>query len=251
MVRLVPVGALRGAGPVAAREGRRALEFSMIVAVQILIVAVLAFINGFFVASEFALVKVRLSQIEPLARHLNLLLLKFQTQCIHLAMLLDEYGGVSGLVTLEDVLEVLVGPIQDEFDHETPLVQVRADGRMLFNGKCPVGVLEERLAVPLPEVRANTVGGLLAEVMSRIPKKGERVTIGRHRFTVTEALATRARPIEVVEIAGADDPGGSKGDVSAENAEVPRSAIGRPFDARSHLAALPLIGLAIPMRSGR
>jgi CBS domain containing-hemolysin-like protein len=148
----------------------------------------------------------------PETVHLNILLLQFQRERTHLAMLLDEYGGVEGMVTLEDVLEELVGQIQDEFDHEEPVILPQESGRFIIEGKCPLDVLERRCGVEIPEVRADTAGGLMAELMGHIPGKGEEVRVGRHLMVVLDALPTRVSRIELREAKEAKPPGEASGE---------------------------------------
>jgi CBS domain containing-hemolysin-like protein len=128
---------------------------------------------------------------------LNLLLRRFQKERIHMAVLLDEYGGVAGMATLEDVLEELVGQIQDEFDDEAPLVVNAGEGRYTVAGKCHLDDIAAQCGVTLPEAKADTVGGLVTELIGHIPKRGERVRVGRHRFTVIDAVPTHVRLVEI------------------------------------------------------
>jgi CBS domain containing-hemolysin-like protein len=137
--------------------------------------------------------------ILPETVRLNVLLLQFQRQHVHMAVLVDEYGGVAGMVTLEDVLEGLVGEIQDEFDHEAPQILPQDPGRWLVKGKCPLHELADRCGIEIPDVKVDTAGGLITEMVGHIPKKGESVKVGRHRFTVVDALPVRVRTLEVVE----------------------------------------------------
>jgi CBS domain containing-hemolysin-like protein len=134
----------------------------------------------------------------PETMRLDVLLREFQRNRTHVAMIVDEYGTVSGMVTFENVLEELVGPIQDEFDREMPLIARRADGRFLVDGVCPVADLTDECGVRLPDlVDADTVGGLVIELLGHIPNEGERVRLGRHELTVTQAEPTRVRRVEV------------------------------------------------------
>src|SRR5262249_32168368 len=105
------------------------------------------------------------------------LLIEFQRNRVHLAMLLDEYGSVVGMVTLENVLEELVGPIQDEFDRETP--QVTPVGERVFevDATCPLDVLHEACGVAVPETEAETAGGLILDLLGRLAKTGDSVTV--------------------------------------------------------------------------
>ena len=85
-------------------------------------------------------------------------------------MLLDEYGSVVGMVSLENVLEELVGPIQDEFDRETPQVTPLGDGAFEVDASCPLDVLAETCGVEVPETDAETAGGLILDLLGRLAR---------------------------------------------------------------------------------
>ncbi len=136
----------------------------------------------------------------PETMRLDVLLREFQRNRTHVAMVVDEYGTVSGMVTFEDVLEELVGPIQDEFDRELPMIIRRNNGRFLVDALCPLGDLMEVCHLELPEVTSDTTGGLIVELMGHIPQPGEKIRLGRHELTVLDAEATRVRRVEVQEI---------------------------------------------------
>jgi CBS domain containing-hemolysin-like protein len=128
---------------------------------------------------------------------LNQLLLEFQKNRVHLAMLLDEYGSVVGMVTLENVLEELVGPIQDEFDREPPQVTPLGDGVFEVEASCPLDVLAEQVGLEIPETEAETAGGLILDLLGRLAKTGDTVEISGHRLTVVRADPTRIRRIRI------------------------------------------------------
>jgi CBS domain containing-hemolysin-like protein len=134
----------------------------------------------------------------PETVHLDKLLREFLATRSHLAMVVDEFGSISGMVTFEDVLEQLVGPIQDEFDRELPQVIKRGDGRFLVDGSCPIDVLAEECQMVLPAVQATTAGGLISELLGRIPDDGDRLCIGRHEVTVLEATPKRVHRLEIM-----------------------------------------------------
>ena len=118
-------------------------------------------------------------------------------------------------MTFENVLEELVGPIQDEFDRETPLIIRKGPGKFLVDAMCPVGDLVAECNLQLSdEITADTTGGLVIELLGHIPRAGERVRLGRHELTVLEAETTRVRKIEVLELDGTAD---SAGDVSTSD----------------------------------
>ncbi len=133
----------------------------------------------------------------PESMRLDLLLVEFQRNRVHLAMLLDEYGSVVGMVSLENVLEELVGPIQDEFDRETPQVIPLADNAFEVDATCPLDVLADTCGVTIPETEAETAGGLILDLLGRIAKTGDRVETETHRLVVLQAEPTRIRRIRV------------------------------------------------------
>src|SRR5512135_1762207 len=133
----------------------------------------------------------------PETLRLDLLLKEFQRNRVHLAMLLDEYGSVVGMVSLENVIEELVGPIQDEFDRETPQVTPLGDQVFEIDATCPLDVLSETCGVAIPETDAETAGGLILDLLGRLAKTGDSVTVDGHRLTVLRADPTRIRRIRV------------------------------------------------------
>jgi CBS domain containing-hemolysin-like protein len=134
----------------------------------------------------------------PETVRLDKLLREFLATRSHMAMVVDEFGAIAGMVTFEDVLEQLVGPIQDEFDRELPPVIKRGEGRFLVDGSCPISVLAEECQMILPAVQATTAGGLVSELLGRIPDERDHLCIGRHEVTVLEATAKRVHRLEVV-----------------------------------------------------
>jgi CBS domain containing-hemolysin-like protein len=152
----------------------------------------------------------------PVTLRLDQLLLEFQKNRVHLAMLLDEYGSMVGMVTLENVLEELVGPIQDEFDREAPLLVKLGDGVFEVEAACPLDVLSEQIGMELPETDAETVGGLILDLLGRLAKTGDSVEVAGHRITVVRADPTRIRKVRIEPIKQeASEPG----KVEAEQAE--------------------------------
>lgn len=144
----------------------------------------------------------------PETLSLDALLVEFQRNRVHLAMLLDEYGSVVGMVTLENVLEELVGPIQDEFDRETPLVTALGDGSFDIDASCPLDVLAEECGVDVPETEAETAGGLILDVLGRLAITGDTIVVDGHRMIVIRAEPTRIRRIRVEPIQPSRDSAG-------------------------------------------
>jgi CBS domain containing-hemolysin-like protein len=147
----------------------------------------------------------------PETLRLDLLLVEFQRNRVHLAMVLDEYGSVVGMVSLENVLEELVGPIQDEFDREVPQVVPLGEGAFEVDASCPLDVLAEACGVAVPETDAETAGGLILDLLGRLAKAGDSVDLGGHRLTVIRADPTRIRRIRVEPTETSPGPGLTEG----------------------------------------
>lgn len=113
------------------------------------------------------------------------LLTEFQSGRIHMAIVQDDYGGTSGLITLEDVLEEIVGDISDEYDAKRPSeVEELDDGKLLVSGRLPLYELSEKLELQLDSEHVETIGGYLSQLAGRIPGTGEFITISGYKFTV-------------------------------------------------------------------
>ena len=125
------------------------------------------------------------------------LLREMQEQRLHMAVVLDEYGGTAGLVTLEDLIEELVGEITDEFDVEEPLIERLPGGDIRVNGRVPQSQLEQLLDIELPEGDWNTVGGLIFTQVGHLPEEGERLEIGNCRFFVERLAGQRIARVRV------------------------------------------------------
>jgi CBS domain containing-hemolysin-like protein len=130
------------------------------------------------------------------------LLREMQARQIHLAIVIDEYGGTAGLVTIEDILEEIVGEITDEYDHERPGVEWLGDGRARVTARLPVTDLEELFGVSIDAEDAEdveTVGGLLAHALGRVPIAGSTATVAGLTLTA-ESVAGRRNRIDTVTV---------------------------------------------------
>lgn len=136
----------------------------------------------------------------PSSLRLDQLLPEFQRNRVHIAMLLDEYGSVVGMATLENVLEELVGPIQDEFDLEAPPVVAVSEGVFEVEASCPIETMAQACAMEVPDTDAETVGGLVLDLLGRLAQVGDAVVVDDHLLTVTRADPTRVRRIRVERI---------------------------------------------------
>jgi CBS domain containing-hemolysin-like protein len=147
--------------------------------------------------------------VVPETKELGELLRDFQRQHQQMAIVVDEYGGTSGLVTLEDILEEIVGEIQDELDpNEPPEWQELSAGIYRLQGRAPLELLEELLGVEANEDDVDTVGGLVFSRHGTVPDPGTKVVDEIHGlvFTVEEMDERRIVSVTVKAIAGADDP---------------------------------------------
>jgi CBS domain containing-hemolysin-like protein len=138
---------------------------------------------------------VRVPMYVPRTKRLAELLRDFRHQKVHVAIVVDEYGGTAGLVTIEDVLEELVGDIADEHEPTEPAMFTRLSDRTAeVDASIEIAALNQQLGVRLPEdERYQTVAGLLATQLERIPAEGDVVQVDRVKLTVLDAEATRAR----------------------------------------------------------
>lgn len=141
----------------------------------------------------------------PESKRLDILLKEFRLSRNHMAIVMDEYGGVAGLITIEDVLEEIVGEIDDEHDEEDParkkLIQAQADGRFLVNALTPIADFNERLGSRFSDDEFDTIGGMVTSEFGHLPETGEEVDFGGFHFHVTRAddrrvLQFAVRPVD-------------------------------------------------------
>ena len=127
----------------------------------------------------------------PESKKLNILLKEFRLSRNHMAIVVDEYGGISGLITIEDVLEEIVGEIDDEHDEEDParkkLIQSQPDGGFLVNALTPIADFNARLGCEFADDEFDTIGGMVTSEFGHLPETGEETAIGGFLFRVTRA----------------------------------------------------------------
>ena len=129
----------------------------------------------------------------PESKRLNVLLKDFRTNRNHIAIVVDEYGGVAGLVTIEDVLEQIVGEIEDEhdFDEAEDNIVQDPDGHYRVKASTEIADFNEKLGAELSDEDYDTIGGLVLHNFGRLPKRGEAVSVGDLKFTVLRADSRR------------------------------------------------------------
>ncbi|MBN1794436.1 MAG: HlyC/CorC family transporter [Candidatus Omnitrophica bacterium] len=131
----------------------------------------------------------------PEAQKIDDLLKTLQRKQIPMAIVIDEYGGTAGLITIEDILEEVVGEIHDEYDVEGPLVE-KIDGHtMRVEGDISLADLERKTGIRLESEEVETLGGYLLSILERFPTKGERVRAGGHIFEIEEVGSNRIKKV--------------------------------------------------------
>jgi CBS domain containing-hemolysin-like protein len=160
----------------------------------------------------------------PDSKPIDHLLREMQAKQIHLAVVVDEYGGTAGLVTIEDILEEIVGEIADEYDVEAPRVERLVDGAARVTARLPAEELSDLFGVEIDVEDVDTVGGLLAHALGRVPIAGSTATVAGLTLTA-ESIAGRRNRIGTVlvereppvEADGAEDGSRDKGKSAAED----------------------------------
>jgi CBS domain containing-hemolysin-like protein len=150
---------------------------------------------------------VRPARFVPETKRARELLGEMQREKFHMAIVVDEYGSVSGLVTLEDLLEELLGEIADEHDVEEREVEPLGDGRFRVDASLDIHELDELLGTRLPRERWNTVGGLMFGLLGAIPTEGQSVTWEGFRFTAEKVQGRRVTTVLVTREADAHGVG--------------------------------------------
>ena len=135
----------------------------------------------------------------PEAKRLNVLLKEFRLSRNHMAIVVDEHGGVAGLVTIEDVLEQIVGQIEDEHDEATDstLIAAQPDGQFAVDALTPIADFNERFGADFPDDEYDTVGGFVTSAIGHLPEAGEELSLGRFHFRVSRADARRVHALHV------------------------------------------------------
>jgi magnesium and cobalt transporter len=136
--------------------------------------------------------------VVPESKRLDTLLKEFRSQRYHMAIVVDEYGGVSGLVTIEDILEVIVGEIEDEFD-DIDVDEIRQIGKKTYtvNALTSIDDFNEYFATDYSTEEQDTIGGLLIHQLGHLPGRGESINIGDYKFKVTNADSRRLVQLQV------------------------------------------------------
>ena len=131
----------------------------------------------------------------PGAKKADAQLRDFQSSGTHIAIVADEFGGTAGLITIEDVLEEIVGDIRDEYDEEEPPIEQEGDTRFWISARLTLSEVSEVLGTDLQHEQVSTVGGLIYEVLGRVPRAGEELTLGGYRVVVERVVRRRVQRV--------------------------------------------------------
>jgi putative hemolysin len=184
---------------------------------------------------------VRQAYFVPETKRLDDLLHEMQRQRVHMAIVVDEYGGVAGLVTIEDLVEEIIGDIQDEYDREEVLYERRSQDEYIVDAKIPIDDLNELMDTSLPSEDYDTLGGFVYAQLDKIPSVGDMVRYDGLVFTVLGTKGRRVTKVKVVrrdesaEQGGGSDDGGAPRDTLA----LPDGAIPQLPAPKADVPALP------------
>lgn len=133
----------------------------------------------------------------PESKNISDLLQEFRQRRVHIAIVIDEYGGTSGLVTIEDLIEEIVGDIQDEYDLEEEWLVEEEGGAVLVDGRLSVEEFEEHFSIEIEREKFDTVGGYVVEMLGRVPARGERLEFDGLKLLIVDADPRAVRQIRV------------------------------------------------------
>lgn len=143
---------------------------------------------------------VRPARIIPESKRLDLLLSEFRSNRNHMAIVVDEYGALAGFVTLEDIIEQIIGEIKDEFDtNEESYIQVHSDLRYIIKAHTPIETFNEALDASFSDTHVDTIGGIIMTRFGYFPKQGETITIDEFEFKIIQADTRRIKLIECMD----------------------------------------------------
>ncbi|MDR3160485.1 MAG: hemolysin family protein [Spirochaetaceae bacterium] len=134
----------------------------------------------------------------PESKHIDDLLRELRRRRVHIAVVVDEYGGVSGIICMENIIEEIVGDIQDEFDNETEDVLKLGEGVYLCNARVNLEDLATELGLELPVEDFDTLGGFVFDLFGKIPVKYEKVEYGGHEFIVQDMGDHKINAVKII-----------------------------------------------------
>ena len=151
------------------------------------------------IKEKFDLKKIlRKAYFVPQNKKIDDLLDIFQRDRIQIAIVIDEYGGTAGLITLEDLVEEIVGEIIDEYDKETKLYEIIDDNTVIVDGMIDIDKINELLNIEIPENDFETLGGFIYDLMGRIPKKGEKIEYQQLQIIIEQVVKNRIKKVKII-----------------------------------------------------
>ncbi|TVQ38448.1 MAG: HlyC/CorC family transporter [Spirochaetaceae bacterium] len=148
----------------------------------------------------------------PESKRLDSLLREMQRRRVHIAVAVDEYGGVSGIVCLEDIIEEIVGDIQDEFDNEREDILEIGDKVYLCDARVDIEDLNEQLHLGIPDEDFGTLGGFVFDLFGKIPSRYEKASYGEMDFIIQEMDGHKIRTVKIVAVQAPHGSTASKGE---------------------------------------
>ncbi|MFQ5342426.1 MAG: hemolysin family protein [Anaerolineae bacterium] len=134
----------------------------------------------------------------PESKHVDDLLQELQNRKVHIAIVVDEYGGTAGLVTIEDLIEEIVGEIQDEYDREEPFMEQVSQDEIIFNARVDLDDVNRLMSLNLPTEHGDTLGGLVFSELGKIPSQGDQVHVNGVTIEVLSVVGRRIKQVRVV-----------------------------------------------------
>jgi len=141
---------------------------------------------------------VRKPYFVPVSKHIDDLLRELRRKKVHIAIVVDEYGGVSGIVSMENIIEEIIGDIQDEFDHETEDVVKLDEGIWLCDARVKLNFLAEDTGLELPVNDFDTLGGFVFDLFGKVPAKNEKIVYKEYDFIIQELDGHKINSIKIV-----------------------------------------------------
>ena len=173
------------------------------------------------IASKFELVDLlRPAAVIPESKRIDILLKDFRNNRNHMAIVVNEYGGVAGVVTIEDIIEQIVGEISDEFDiMEDPYIKKHSEKEFIIKARMSIEDFNEAFQTTFTEDEADTIGGIVLKAFGYLPKRGEHITIKGFEFKVMNADSRRIRLVQLTLLPDAVTGEGSQSTETASHSE--------------------------------
>lgn len=134
----------------------------------------------------------------PESKRVDDLLQELQQRKVHIAIVVDEYGGTAGLVTIEDLIEEIVGEIQDEYDREEPIMEKLSEDEIIFNARVDVDDVNRIMSLDLPTDNADTLGGLVFSKLGKVPSQGDQVRVDGVTIEVVSIAGRRIKKVRLI-----------------------------------------------------